>query len=184
MKETLEFLAKAYSYPSPGAVKALWALLEAVPTGLLRRSLENFLRQLSEYTLAEREELYTRTLDLTPLTAPYVGYAVYGEDYRRGRFMATLNAEYRALGLDTQGEIPDHLSPVLRYLAVAPNPLPELMQMLDPALKQIRHTLYTLEPQNPYLQLIEATQKALSDSKPSQNWTQVLRNAWLGGGQP
>ncbi len=161
MKALLQTLALAYQYPRPGSTKALWDELQDLPRSRAKDLLERFLKAISELKLAEREELYTRTLELTPLTAPYVGYAVYGEDYRRGRFMAELNAEYAALGVETAGEIPDHLIPILRYLAVATKPLPELLQLLEPALQQMIHTLKTLEPKNPYLLLLEATREAI-----------------------
>lgn len=161
MKELLETLALAYQYPTPGSTKALWERVNRLPRSSSKTLLERFLKTFSELKLSEREELYTRTLDLTPLTAPNVGYAVYGEDYRRGRFMAELNREYTRLGVDGSNEIPDHLIPVLRYLAVTDEPLPELLQLLQPALGQIHHTLKTLEPKNPYLMLLEATQEAV-----------------------
>nr|WP_243454924.1 nitrate reductase [Meiothermus sp. CFH 77666] len=157
----LQTLALAYQYPTAGSTKALWERVNALPKARAKDLLERFLRVISELRLSEREELYTRTLELTPLTAPYIGYAVYGEDYRRGRLMAELNAAYLELGIDTAGEIPDHLIPVLRYLAVADPPLPELLQLLGPALHQIVHTLKTLEPKNPYLMLLEATLEAV-----------------------
>jgi nitrate reductase delta subunit len=161
MKEVLETLALAYQYPSPGSTNALWERVNALPASPSKPLLERFLQATSGLRLAEREELHTRTLDLTPLTAPNLGYAVYGEDYRRGRFMAELSAEYARLGVDSQGELPDHLIPVLRYLAKAKEPLPELLGLLGPALQQIAHTLRTLEPKNPYLYLLEATQGAV-----------------------
>lgn len=161
MNDLLTTLALAYHYPRPGSTKALWDELQDLPRSRAKNLLERFLKAISELKLAEREELFTRTLELTPLTAPYVGYAVYGEDYRRGRFMAELNAEYAALGIETAGEIPDHLIPILRYLAVATEPLPKLLQLLEPALRQMIHTLKTLEPKNPYLLLLEATREAI-----------------------
>ncbi|WP_337869776.1 nitrate reductase [Meiothermus sp.] len=163
MDDLLTTLALAYHYPQPGSTRALWKRLKDLPKSKSRAKdlLERFLKALSGLKLAEREELFTRTLELTPLTAPYIGYAVYGEDYRRGRLMAELNAAYQALGIDAAGEIPDHLIPVLRYLAVDPEPLPELRQLLEPALHQMIQTLKTLEPSNPYLMLLEATLEAV-----------------------
>ncbi|MBF6593456.1 MAG: nitrate reductase [Thermaceae bacterium] len=187
MNELLQTLALAYQYPTPGSTKALWERLEGLPHSQAKATFEGFLRTFSELTLAEREELHTRTLDLAPLTAPNIGYAVYGEDYRRGRFMAALSREYAALEVDTAGEIPDHLIPVLHYLAVAAEPLPELLQLLEPALGQIRHTLQTLEPKNLYLKLLEATQEALAPLAQASKSPTVLGSLvqnlpfWKGG---
>jgi nitrate reductase molybdenum cofactor assembly chaperone NarJ/NarW len=169
MNTLLETLALAYQYPTPGSTKALWERVNNLPKSASKLHLERILKAFSELKLSEREELYTRTLDLTPLTAPNVGYAVYGEDYRRGRFMSELNAEYARLGIDSSREIPDHLIPILRYLAVAEQPLPELLQLLEPALHQIIHTLKTLEPKNLYLLLLEATLEAVRPyAKPTE----------------
>lgn len=161
MQELLKTLALAYQYPTPGSTKRLWEQARLLPVSNTKTLLERFLSTVSELTLSEREELYTRTLDLTPLTAPYIAYSVYGEDYRRGSFMATMNRELAKHQVETAGELPDHLIPVLRYLAVAPEPLPELLELVGPALKQIQHTLKVLEKNNPYLMLIEATQQAV-----------------------
>ena len=169
MQELLKTLAMAYTYPTPGSTKRLWERVAALPASPAKARLERFLNALSELTLSEREELYTRTLDLTPLTAPYVAYSVYGEDYRRGTFMATMNRELAAHQVNTAGELPDHLIPVLRYLAVAPEPLPELLELLEPALNQIHHTLKVLEKHNPYLMLVEATREAVEPISKEQS---------------
>lgn len=161
MPPLLEALALAYQYPRLQLLPLVEEKASQAPQSPGKKRLHEFLTAFSELSLAQREELYTRTLDLTPLTAPNVGYAVYGEDYRRGRLMAQLNAEYTRLGIDTANEIPDHLIPVLRYLAVARPPLPELIEVLEAALEQIGQTLRTLEPHNPYLPLLEATRLAV-----------------------
>jgi nitrate reductase delta subunit len=163
MHDLLNTLALAYQYPTPGSTKRLWDRLKALPASNPKSLLERFLNSISELTLSEREELYTRTLDLTPLTAPYIAYSVYGEDYRRGSFMAAMNRELAAHEVNTAGELPDHLIPVLRYLAVASEPLTELVELVGPALKQVHHTLKVLEKNNPYLLLIEATQQATEE---------------------
>ncbi len=181
MNALLETLALAYQYPRPGSTKLLWERVKELPKSKAKERLERFLQAISQLTLAEREELYTRTLDLTPLTAPNVGYAVYGEDYRRGRFMAELSAAYASLGVDTANEIPDHLIPVLRYLAKAPEPLPELRQILEPALQQITRTLKNLEPTNPYLLLLEATLEAVKPyARPASRPLTRASSAWEG----
>lgn len=160
---TLKTLALAFEYPRQGSLGVLWEQVRSLPYTPARLHLERFLKAVSELKLSEREELHTRTLDLSPLFAPYVGFAVYGEDYRRGAFMAALNRQMRGLGLELRGELPDHLAPVLSYLAVAPEPLPELMELLEPAIAAMLKTLKTLEPGNPYLHLLEAVRQAVRE---------------------
>lgn len=119
------------------------------------------MRQVEDLSLGEWEELYTRTLDLTPTTAPYVGFAVYGESYQRGELLAALVRAFRELGLDPGSELPDHLANVLRYLARVEEPLPELAEILPRALSEMHKTLKTLDAKNPYLLVLEAVQEAL-----------------------
>lgn len=157
----LETLALALDYPVPGRLEELWRRWIECPRGPAKQKLERFLRQVEELSLGEWEELYTRTLDLTPTTAPYVGFAVYGESYQRGELLATLVRAYREMGLDPGSELPDHLANVLRYLARCQAPLPELLEILPRALGEMRKTLKTLDAKNPYLLVLEAVQEAV-----------------------
>ncbi|HEX7973466.1 MAG TPA: hypothetical protein VF498_03585 [Anaerolineales bacterium] len=149
-------VAEAFRYPAPGRLDALAASLAEMPPGPARESCAAFLGQVRPLSLGEWEELYTRTLDLNPLAVPYVGFQAWGESYLRGGFMSRLNAELVRCGVDPAGELPDHLVPVLRYLEAAPDPLPELLQILPPAVQGMLKTLKAADPGNPYLHLLEA----------------------------
>ncbi len=155
VKPLLEAYALALEYPVPGRLEELWRLWIESPRGRAKSRLEHFLRAVEDLSQEAWEELYTRTLDLTPSTAPYVGYAVYGESYARGEFMALLNRAYQELGLDPKGELPDHLFNILRYLAQAEAPLPQVLELLPQAVERMRQTLKTLDAKNPYLILLE-----------------------------
>lgn len=161
-------LAAAFRYPAPASLEYLEAGVRTMPRGQARRALEHFTRRIKAMPLEGWEELYTRTLDLAPLVAPYVGYQVWGDAYQRGEFMAALNGAYQALGLETEGELPDHLAPVLTYLQRAESPMSELQQALEPALKAMDKTLRTLDPKNPYLSLLEAVTHALETRRGSR----------------
>ena len=154
------FLAEAFSYPFSGQIEILNVSLEKARNGSKSAVIDKFIQVIEALSLAEREELYTRTLDLSPLTAPYVGYQLWKESYKRGAFMSELNHEMNALGIDKAGELPDHLIPVLRYLDAAPNPLPALLEALPKALKKMRKELKKAEPQNPYRYLLAAISPA------------------------
>ncbi len=158
----LEVLANALTYPAPGRLEALTRAAAQLPAGPVRRGLERFLARVADLSLAGWEECFTRTLDLTPIVAPYVGYVVFGESYQRGAFMAELKRAMEAAGVDLAGELPDHLVPVLRYLAVAQDPLPELVEVLPRAVAQMERTLATLDPANPYRPLLEAVRHAVA----------------------
>lgn len=162
MDKLLEALALALDYPLPGRLETLWRLWIECPRGQPKQKLERFLRKVEDLSLGEWEELYTRTLDLTPTTAPYVGFAVYGESYQRGEFLAALVRAFAEEGVDLGSELPDHLANVLRYLARAKRPLPELLEILPKALAEMHKTLKTLDAQSPYFLLLEAASEAVS----------------------
>ncbi|AEB12577.1 nitrate reductase molybdenum cofactor assembly chaperone [Marinithermus hydrothermalis] len=158
----LEVLADALTYPAPGRLEALTRAAVRLPKGPVRRGLERFLARIETLSLAGWEECFTRTLDLTPIVVPYVGYVIYGESYQRGAFMAALKRAMEAAGVELEGELPDHLVPVLRYLAVAQHPLPDLVEVLPRAVQQMERTLATLDPTNPYRPLLEAVRHAVA----------------------
>lgn len=162
---TLALLAEALRYPAPGRLAALQAGLEALPPSPEVGSIAVFLKKVGRLSLGEWEELHTRTLDLDPPSAPYVGFQMWGESYQRGAFLSQLNRALFEAGVDAAGELPDHLIPVLRYLAAAPEPLPELAEALGPAVGRMLAALRKVEPGNPYLDLLEAVKAACKGLK-------------------
>lgn len=161
----LALLAEGYRYPDA----AMEPLLSEAPDGLPAAAAQawtRFTRALGGLAPGRREELFTRTLDLNPVAAPYVGYQLYGEDYRRGAFMATMSRELARLGLGEEGELPDHLGCVLRYLAAAEEateaPAREVVDVTAQALRSMARQLAGVDRANPYRHLVRATQAALA----------------------
>jgi nitrate reductase molybdenum cofactor assembly chaperone NarJ/NarW len=64
----------------------------------------------------ECEELYTRTFDGSSERALELGWHLHGENYARGVLLVRLRALLRQAGIDEGGELPDHVSNVLRLL--------------------------------------------------------------------
>ena len=159
-------LAAGYRYPGPDGTRALRAGMEASTHGVVKGHLERFLTQVEALTLAGRDELHTATLDLSPLFVPYVGHVVWGENYRRGEFMAELNAAMAGAGVDRGGELPDHIEPILRYLAAVAEPLAELVEILPGAIRDMHQTLVAAAPDNPYRHLLAATVAYSADLRP------------------
>jgi nitrate reductase molybdenum cofactor assembly chaperone NarJ/NarW len=154
--DTLSMFAEAFQYPYPGQIDALHAQTKELKDTPAERELSKFVEKIVPLSLSEQEELFTRTLDLSPLSAPYVGYHVWGESYKRGEFMAALNKEMKELNVDLDGELPDHLLPILRYLHATATPMPELMSVLDQSLNSMIKSLKKGEEHNPYVHLFEA----------------------------
>jgi nitrate reductase delta subunit len=149
-------LAEAFRYPQPGLLEQLEAGLKEAGKGPARSYLSAFLKKIGALSLSEWEELSTRTLDLSPAAAPYIGFQVWGESYQRGEFMAQLNKAMAELDIDPEGELPDHLVPVLRYLAVAEQPVPALTENFTTAVDRMLSTLREKDKDNPYIFLLEA----------------------------
>ena len=161
-----EVIALGYRYPDADRLEALGAAVEDVLTGTAQRRMRRFVAAVGELSPTEWEELHTRTLDLSPLFVPYVGHVIWGENYRRGEFMADLKRQMELVGVDPGGELPDHLDPVLRYLAVAPNPMADLVGILGDAVRQMRLAIRSSDPSNPYRHLIGATQAVIEHETP------------------
>ena len=158
-------LADAFCYPAPGRLDALKRGQATLPQGGGQGAYAAFVKDIDRLSLSEWEELHTRTLDLNPPAAPYVGHQMWGESYQRGAFMAQMNRALAAAGVDTDGELPDHLTPTLRLLAVSAEPPPEMVEALGPALQRMLTALRAAESDNPYVSLLLAVQALCSGLK-------------------
>lgn len=156
MMDNLSLMAQALRYPYPGQIEALSSQVINLNGQPGSQAFAKFLSQIQSLTFSEQEELYTSTLDLTPLAAPYVGYQIWGESYKRGEFMAQLSHEMKEHQIDLEGELPDHLRPVLQYLTASASPLPELTEVLEQAVKAMHKSLKKTDDNNPYLLLFDA----------------------------
>ena len=148
--------ALGYHYPTETSVSELSAAIAEID-GEVARHMRRFVEAVEVLSLGEWEELHTATLDLSAPFVPYVGHVAWGENYRRGAFMADLQAAMRNEGIDLHGELPDHIEPILRYLAVTSDPLPDLMAVLPDAVAEMKHTLDRAAGKNPYRHLLAAT---------------------------
>ena len=154
-------IAMCFNYPDEDQAAELASTVLGLDDGKVRDHLTRFVDTLGGLTLGEWEELHTRTLDLSPLFAPYVGHLVWGESYRRGAFMAEMNREMADLQIDLDGELPDHLAPILRYLDIAPTPHQELIEILPGAVAGMIKELKKSDPKNPYRHVLAATKASV-----------------------
>jgi nitrate reductase delta subunit len=75
--------------------------------------------------------------------------------------MAELAGSMRELGVDLEGELPDHLAPVLRLLEARPSP--DLAATVAAAVEKMGKELARAEAQNPYRHLLAAARLAVSE---------------------
>lgn len=76
----------------------------------------DFCLDIRELSLTQMQELYTRTFDLNPVCALEVGHHLFGEDYKRGEFLARLRETENPFDLGQQRQLPDYLPVILRLL--------------------------------------------------------------------
>jgi nitrate reductase delta subunit len=158
-------LSEAFSYPSPGLLERLQEGFEKSRSGPARDQLGAFLQKIEKLSLAQWEELCTDTLDLSPAAAPYIGFQTWGESYQRGEFMAKMNRGLAEHGIDSEGELPDHLAPALLYLEAAQQPLPELVEIFEQAVSRMTAILREKDNKNPYIHLFEAALAAFREQR-------------------
>ncbi|MCP3988146.1 MAG: nitrate reductase [Actinomycetia bacterium] len=161
-----QVVALGYRYPNPTHRESLATAVASLSSGVASRQMGQFLDEVSELELGQWEELHTRTLDLSPAFVPYVGHVTWGENYRRGEFMADLKRDMTEHGVDLGGELPDHIEPILRYLAVVPEPRADLLEVLPGAVTTMESTLAAADKANPYRHVLAATVAVVQDLKP------------------
>lgn len=146
-------LAQLIEYPTPNLPEQVRACAAVLRSGGSRaaKHVESFADFVDSTPPGTLEEIYTHTFDLKPVCYPYVGFQLFGDNYKRGEFLVLLKDHYRAAGFEPEGELPDHLAVILRYLAmtedgalITEGVIPALDRML-PALKD-----------NPYQDVLRA----------------------------
>jgi nitrate reductase molybdenum cofactor assembly chaperone NarJ/NarW len=135
-------LASLVGYPDAETLRALDACIQALAPEIPEAAelLEHFRSAARELGQDALEEAYIRIFEMQAETALYVGHQLFGEDWRRGTFMACLKEQYQALGLSNGAELPDHVSVILRFLEIEP-PGPEKEELIGdcvvPALHKV-----------------------------------------------
>lgn len=121
MKNTQHYaaLAEMFRYPTYRlkTFSGKWSEIVDKYDPALHSELEPFLKHISEKPLTFQQEYFVATFDVQPLCILDTGYVLFGEDYKRGQFMANLSMEHRKAGNSCGMELPDHLPNVLCLLS-------------------------------------------------------------------
>jgi nitrate reductase delta subunit len=171
MSQIYEPLANLLEYPDE-----FWGLkLDMCQRRIERESLElarpfsKFYRNVEGRSVVEMQELYTTTFDLNPVCALEAGYHLFGEDYRRGIFLANLREAEAPYELGQARQLPDYL-PVLLRLVVK---LEEgelksdlISECLIPAIEKMTESLD--KAQSVYRELIATIGAALKREVPDR----------------
>lgn len=76
-----------------------------------------FGEKVREKTLDDLQELFTGSFDMDPECTLDLGWHLFGDDYKRGVFLAKVRRELARHEVHEVCELPDHLTHVLRLLA-------------------------------------------------------------------
>jgi nitrate reductase delta subunit len=116
----LGLFADILDYPAPGLARkaAECAALIGAAQPEAAAMLDRFRGFAEETPLGKLQEFYSGFFDLNSICHPYVGYQLFGENYKRSSFLVGLKKAYRGEGFEADTtDIPDRLSIVLRYVA-------------------------------------------------------------------
>jgi nitrate reductase delta subunit len=181
MNRIHEQLADLLEYPGPdwdanvaACKKPVFACSPEVLTTFTK-----FCDGVQSLSLSSRQELYTRTFDLNPVCALDIGYHLFGENYKRGVFLANLRETEAPFDLGQERQLPDYLPVLLRLL----NKLDDkelraslIGECLIPAIDKMLVALQ--EGENPFRHLIQ-TLRATLDSERGADSRQPGKRAFV-----
>jgi nitrate reductase delta subunit len=128
--QVLSLLADLLDYPDARLARTALDCRELVEeaTPAAAALLDDFVADIESIPPGRLEEYYAGAFDFDLPTDvdvtcyPYIGHHLLGESYRRSRFMVGLIERYREHGFEApEGELPDHVLVMLRFLAHAPD---------------------------------------------------------------
>ena len=123
MSRVLELFAELLEYPHPGLAKTARECVaqvtpESAEAAALIDDFASFVERTPHDTL---EEVFTATFDLDARCHPYIGYHLFGEDYKRSALMLELKDLFRRYDFECGIELPDHVAVLLRFMSVCPD---------------------------------------------------------------
>jgi nitrate reductase delta subunit len=145
---------------------ASWSAKTSICMG--QDSLTEFLLSVESLPLPDLQEVYTRTFDLNPVCALEIGYHLFGENYKRGEFLANLRETEAPFDLGQQHQLPDYLPVLLRLLTKLEHDELRsslISECLVPALNKMLASVKDTE--NPYRFLLDAVRSVLQTEVPT-----------------
>lgn len=81
------------------------------------KDLQPFSEYINNQSLSERQELFTKTFDVQPICYLDLGYVMFGEDYKRGAFLLSMQAEQIKINNNCGTDLPDNICNVLTLMS-------------------------------------------------------------------
>ena len=179
MIDTYQALGALLEYPENN-----WAARFELTTRVDDYALREFATGAEGMTLTDLQELYARTFDLNPACALEVGYHLFGENYKRGEFLANLRETEAPFELGQAQQLPDYLPVLLRLLPKLDDlelRSSLITECLIPAIEKMLTTFK--DAANPYRSLLETFRIKLQ-GEPSAQPAALNRSAFHGMSLP
>ncbi len=119
--ELFTHFADMFDYPTDQS--NLIEIVEEVIQGLkdvnpvASKELVYFYNYVKDVSIEILEESYTGIFEINPTIAPYIGYHIFGESYKRSIFLMELKKRFKEFDFSSGKELVDHISVVLRFFA-------------------------------------------------------------------
>jgi nitrate reductase assembly molybdenum cofactor insertion protein NarJ len=145
MKE-YKYMADLFRYPTVDSFRQVQQVSEILRKRdvLLHAKFLPFVEFYSEKTITELEEYYIRTFDVQATCHLDIGYIIFGDDAKRGRFLYHVKEEQEKIANDCGTDLADFLPNILTLLSKTTDEIlvEELsVSILLPALRQIEKKL-------------------------------------------
>ena len=138
-----------------------------LPESEIRTRMLRYLDHVESTPLEEQQKDYVDTFDMTKTHALHLSYWTDGDTRRRGEVLGYFKQKYRDTGflVATGGELPDHLTIVLEYAAVAdPVAGSALLQEYRASIELLRMSLE--DDESPYVDVITSICRTLPGPSP------------------
>ncbi len=111
-------LSQLLDYPAQNLIEQTRNCVDLFKSDDLQaaQQIESFLNFVETTDLGRLEEIYTGTFDINPACHIYAGHILFGESFKRGRFMAELVEEYQKRNFELGKELADYIPLLLRFL--------------------------------------------------------------------
>ncbi len=121
--EIYKYIADLFRYPTVETLKSIQHVSEVLSKKdvVIASEFESFVTFCADKPLSALEEYYINTFDVRAVCHLDIGYVIFGDDSKRGRFLYHVKEEQEKLGNDCGSELADFLPNILTLIATTEN---------------------------------------------------------------
>jgi nitrate reductase assembly molybdenum cofactor insertion protein NarJ len=144
--EVYKYIADLFRYPTTESIKSIQRVMDFLSKKdiVLASKFEPFVTFHADKQMSHLEEQYIKTFDVQAICHLDIGYIIFGDDSKRGRFLYHMKEEQELIGNDCGSDLADFLPNVLTLLSKSDNKdlAEELsVSILLPALRKMNQKL-------------------------------------------